>query len=436
MSGRSGATTYGKRRYLEKAAPELLDIREKDLSANTWTTNSDGSVRAILEPARRQFFFTKLIELQAERQLRAGVGDIQFDETAITRLASRDYTPSRLRTPPSLPASPFLVRYSNERYIKDALNKGVIKINPATTYADPSLNSAQYDEELRHFSVTPHERIPFKLFGTDTSGGAERELPYQPLELFRYMEVPNFYVLCCAASFDCRMFNDFTADTALIIHGKEEFIRRVGDAVSKHVPRTFSHGKVRYYDPYITARASELIPAFSKHFRYAYQDEYRLVWKPSSGMRLDPFFINIGPVSDIAAIVELVSATGCRRNFRAGLNTRATKHATKRRPSHPRFVNDLNVKQRDRRNSRVETRPVRHGNGRGSASPVNERLTAGARPVLCCPVVTTHRKPNEHDAAHEQGGHADDLLDSHHGKDPPAIRSLETAVLVRRRGAT
>ena len=221
------AAQYGISRYLEKAAPELLDIREKRLHANIWTTYSDGKVRGITDPARREFFFTKIIELEAERKLRGGSGDIQFDEAEIRRLASRDYTPIKPRTPPSLPTSPFLVRYSKVHYIKDALSNGVIKIHPASRYNDPSLNSAQYDEELRHFAVTPHEWIRFELTGTTVPGGPEVTIPHQALELFRFMEVPNFYVLCCAANFDCRMFNDFTADAALIIHGKEEFIKRV-----------------------------------------------------------------------------------------------------------------------------------------------------------------------------------------------------------------
>ena len=303
------AAGYSRRRYLEKAALGLLDNREKDLRANTWTTNSDGNVRAILDPARREFFFTKIVELDVERTLRAGSKVFQFDEAAIRRLASRGYNAIRLRTPPSLPVLPFLVRYSKESYIKDALSNGVIRISPASAYADPSLNSAQYDEELRHFSVTPHEHLVMRLYGTVTPGGPEREIPHKPLELFRFMDVPNFYVLCCAAGFDYRMFNDFEADSALIIHGKDEFIRRIGDAVAKEHPSEFSHDLVRYYDSYGITSPGQLIPAFSKHFRYAYQDEYRLVWKPSSGRQLEPFFINIGPMNDIAAMVELARAT-------------------------------------------------------------------------------------------------------------------------------
>jgi hypothetical protein len=303
---RARAVQYGASRYLEKASLEQLDNREKHLYANIWTTYNDGSVREITNPGRREFFFSKIIELEVERKLRLGSrGNIQFDEAAIMDLACRSYTPVRPRIPPSLLTSPFLVRYSEIHFINDALSNGILKITPASRYNDSSLNSAQYDDELRHFAVTPRESIPFKLIGRTVAGGPEVTIPHRPLELFRFMEVPNFYVFCCAASFDCRMFNDFKADAALIIHGVEEFIKRVGHAVAQRVPSTFLHQNVRYYDPYAITRPSELIPAFSKNFSYAYQDEYRLVWKPSSETELEPFFINIGPMNDIAAMVEL-----------------------------------------------------------------------------------------------------------------------------------
>ena len=47
---------------------------EKDLLANTRTTYGDGRVRAITDAAHRQFFFTKIIELEAECLPRAGSG--------------------------------------------------------------------------------------------------------------------------------------------------------------------------------------------------------------------------------------------------------------------------------------------------------------------------------------------------------------------------
>ena len=43
-----------------------------------------------------------------------------------------------------------------------------------------------------------------------------------------------------------------------------------------------------------------------------------------------------------------------------------------------------------------------------------------------------HGSETKHVGSRERGGHADDLLDSHHGKDTPAIRTLEAKVLVRR----
>jgi len=53
------------------------------------------------------------------------------------------------------------------------------------------------------------------------------------------------------------------------------------------------------------------------------------------------------------------------------------------------------------------------------------------RPVLSDRQLTTRAS-----ASREQGAQADNLLNSHHGKDTPSIRPLEAAVLVRRRGAT
>jgi hypothetical protein len=92
------ATQYRGSRYLEKAAPESLDIREWNLKANIWTTDGDGRVSGITSPVRREFFHTKIVELEAERKIRSGSRvESRFDEAAIINEASRDYTPINLR---------------------------------------------------------------------------------------------------------------------------------------------------------------------------------------------------------------------------------------------------------------------------------------------------------------------------------------------------
>ncbi|MGE0822726.1 MAG: hypothetical protein AB7G75_10395 [Candidatus Binatia bacterium] len=295
---------YSERRYLRNAHKKALATRRIDIYANMWTTDINGSVRRISDPARRAFFLTKLIELEVENDIRHRSRGRIVDEKQIRIIASRKYKRVRLKTVPTIPKGNFLVRYSKKEYIEKAFVEGSIRIAPAASYADSSLNAAQFDEELRHFSVTPDKQLLFKVYGSDTPGGPERELPVTPLEFFQYMEVQNFYVLCCAASFDCRMFHDFEADAAIIIFDPDTFITRINSAVLNHVQSQLKHGKINYYDPYLVER-SQLVPGFFKHFRYAYQDEYRLIWEVSPQILLQPFFVNIGSMYDVADFVEL-----------------------------------------------------------------------------------------------------------------------------------
>lgn len=193
---RSQAREYSMHRDLRNANDTSLDIRRTDIYANMWTTDIDGSVQRISDPARRKFFLTKLIELEVENSIRHQLGDIDFDDEQIRNIASHKYKRVRLKVARKIPKKDFLVRYGKKNYIEKAFSEGSIRIAPASSYADSSLNAAQFDEELRHFSVTPDEQLLFKTYGSDTLGGPERELPVTPLELFRYMEVQNFYVIC------------------------------------------------------------------------------------------------------------------------------------------------------------------------------------------------------------------------------------------------
>jgi hypothetical protein len=55
----------------------------------------------------------------------------------------------------------------------------------------------------------------------------------------------------------------------------------------------------------LTISAKIAIP-FSKHFRYAYQDEFRFVWRPSERAEtLRHVDLNIGSLEDIAELIVL-----------------------------------------------------------------------------------------------------------------------------------
>lgn len=270
-------------RYLKKAHYAYLKTRRQDIYDNLWTTDIHGNIQPLSDDFQREFLLTKLVELEAEHNIRQPKTPIRNINTEkIRKIASRKYKKLSLKVFPKVPEKDFLVRYSKRKYLREAFDEGKIRIQPASSYKDPSLNFAQYDEELQHYSVSSNKRITFETIILDESNGSKKISTPTFLELFQYMNIPNFYVLCCSTRFNYRLFHSFDADAALIIFDKNEFLSRVNSAVSEKMSLSnFKNGKIGYYDPYKIDK-SDLIPYFIKHFRYMYQDEYRLAWEVSS----------------------------------------------------------------------------------------------------------------------------------------------------------
>lgn len=299
---RACARRYRNTRYLRHVHDDRLNCRANHIAGNLWTTDANGLVTR-LEPPCREFFMRIYADLREEQRLRSGGPMIDLDEGAIRASASAAYIAPRLKgaTPALAPGA--LVRFGKYVHLEGTLTQGRFRIAPASSYADPSLNAAQFDEELRHAAVTPNQQLVFKVYGRRTPDGPEEELPVTPLELNHYMNVPPFYVLCLTSRFDFRMFHDFDADSALVIHDRTEFSRRVNEAMAPAVDAEPDMRDVQYYDPY-HVRREELIPGFSKHFRYAYQNEVRMIWRPKSGATPAAVFVEAGPLSDIAELVR------------------------------------------------------------------------------------------------------------------------------------
>lgn len=167
----------------------------------------------------------------------------------------------------------------------------------------PSLNSAQADKELEHLTVTPNEQLMMKFYTTGTDG-TEEEVPAHKKELFRYRTVSDFYVWCCGLGYDARLFYEFQADAVLMIRDRNAFRARLAEAVARQLPASHvTDGGLSYYDPYLVRR-EHLIPIFSKHFRYMYQNEYRFAWTVAGGEPLKPFFVELGALHGIADILD------------------------------------------------------------------------------------------------------------------------------------
>jgi len=303
MNSAAWLREYQISRYLRHRSDPELQQRLDDLAANIWSTDTPGNVIAMRDAQQRGKLLRLIADVLFEKAARAGHAQVNFDETALRNESSAGYRPPTLKT--SFPSSPGrMSKFGRRNHIADALKIGRLRIAPASSYDDASLNSTQSDKELEHYAVTPNEQLMMKVYGRNANGN-EVEIPVQMHELFRYMMVPDFYVWCCGLGYDARLFHEFTADAALIIHDQSAFCERLSRAVSVEHPKSVKReGIVQYYDPH-TVRREQLVPIFSKNFRYAYQNEYRLAWNVQDGEPLKPFVVELGPLSDIATMVEL-----------------------------------------------------------------------------------------------------------------------------------
>ena len=115
----------------------------------------------------------------------------------------------------------------------------------------------------------------------------------------------DYYTACFSNRFDSRLFDDFDADACLVVTDPVAFVERIRSAVAEILPNwKFSNANVRYRDPFFPAFDKSVV--FAKHFRYAYQDEFRCAWQPpASSENLDYLPVRMGALGDIAQLLFL-----------------------------------------------------------------------------------------------------------------------------------
>ncbi len=301
--GEKWAAEYAASIYLRELPDELLQRRYKDLGANLWSTGPQGEVTPPRSEEHRRQLLRLIVHVVCEQVRRKGDEVATFDEGAVRRAASAGYRPPKLR-PPFSGSLACYAKFGEREHIRRSIEKGVLKVSPASSFDDSSLNDAQRDNELQHWTSTPNEQLMMELYGRNGEG-EEAEIPVHKQEVHRGMSVPDFYVWCCALGYDARLFTEFKADAVLIIRDKSEFRSRFAKAMARELPAsTLRCGALGYYDRY-TTRPEQLVPIFTKSFEYLHQNEYRFAWPAASNTALKPIFPEIGPLTDIAEYHEL-----------------------------------------------------------------------------------------------------------------------------------
>ena len=116
----------------------------------------------------------------------------------------------------------------------------------------------------------------------------------------------DYYVYCLSTVYDYRLFDDFDADSCLIIGNAEAFLASLISAFEAKCPAWYGwHSEVRYIDP-LNISDNNIDVFFGKHFRYSYQKEYRAVWLPEKEQQnLGPVLLKVDGLADCADLITL-----------------------------------------------------------------------------------------------------------------------------------
>lgn len=187
-----------------------------------------------------------------------------------------------------------LVKYSRREFIERMHRLGEIRIAPASTFSDGSLLSAQRDFEVLREFIIPTAEMYIKGFRHAEIEGVTYDISSSDVEIVE--EMKDYFVYCLCREVDRRLPTDFKADAALVIHDRRAFQLRFFDALRERLRGwDMQNGEVTYFDPYTDYRRNKVLE-ITKHFRFHYQKEFRLLARPKRKLThdLEPFFITLG----------------------------------------------------------------------------------------------------------------------------------------------
>lgn len=304
---------YRERRYMEHLTEDELHQRTKDVFLNLMVITEENKVGLHPVNAEGRYWMSVWTHVLEEFVLRFGPYPAGFDKGFIQNLrvpspedplAARAAAVVKALNKSDLRPGSYLVKYGKAEYLQQTFTKGIIRIAPAASYDDPSLNSAIRDRELEIYVQPPPSEM--KLYAYDGKTGKPKGV-FNPIgNIIRKTSESNFYVYCVSRILTPRLFLDFDADACLILKRPAAFIENIRTEVESKLPGWAGLGMpVKYFDP-LHSKINAIDIFSQKHFHFSYQKEFRVVWLPPRiEKELQPVMIELGPLEDQCELIEL-----------------------------------------------------------------------------------------------------------------------------------
>jgi hypothetical protein len=201
----------------------------------------------------------------------------------------------------------YLLKFGRSDYMPAMHREGKIRISSATTYDDSSLNPSIRDDELEFTEESIGAKIHVPPSG-DHTAPIEQWITAPIISTLKYRMrcKSEYYVACFGKRYAYRIFDDFAPyDACLVIRDPGRFIDTIQQCSKTCLPGfQFCSLPVTYRDPFFPTHDDDV--PFSKHFRYAYQHEFRIVWEPFTPMQKLPVVnLELGPLTDYCDLLTL-----------------------------------------------------------------------------------------------------------------------------------
>jgi hypothetical protein len=214
------------------------------------------------------------------------------------------------------PTTPLLVKYGKRQFLEPMFRTGELRLANAALYNQAGLlDSVRDDETSRTFFIPTYKE---RLKGKTNTKIRGHTIEFGDDDIMLPLVFDDYYLFSLCERIHHRMASDFDADTAIVIRDPERFKRRLAEAFFAHRPgwQPMS-GAVTYYDPY-RDYSKFRVPEMAKHFGYAYQREFRIVFRARRAVAsdLEPLFLSVGPMAEYADLVPAkTEVEGCSKSL-------------------------------------------------------------------------------------------------------------------------
>jgi len=300
---------YDRQRYARHLTQEELNQRIRDVLLNILDLSENGKIGVGPIDAEFEVWSEKWTHVLEEMQLRHGPypkgftsgflkDSIPFFASELGKKAAATMASLGLRR------DEVFIKFGKACFMTALHERGSLRIQPASYFADPSHNLAVKDSELTR-------RISLVLSGEDV-----RKLVINPQDLpdqvsdqrvdVQFTFPTDYHLYCLTTSVKPRLFVDFDAEACVIIRDRAAFTGLLQAKAAERLPHSsMTSGRAQYIDPLLPTSGRVFVP-LCKHFGYEYQREYRFCWlPPRPAKQLTSVDVEIGSLKEIADLIVL-----------------------------------------------------------------------------------------------------------------------------------